>query len=141
MADRVDSRLTCHACEATFSYRLVDAGFNESAHGYCNQCGRTLLLEVPWQDPKYTGTQPLGPIVSAVEATLAPCPCGGSFSAAASPRCPSCRVQLSALLLRAQIEANAPGASAGWRWQNSWQGTHAIIINDQQTTGRLPSGA
>src|SRR4030095_6250588 len=117
MTQRVDGRLTCHACQASFPYCLIHDGFNESAHGYCERCGRTLLLEVPWQDPKYNQAQPLGPITTEIEATLAPCSCGGSFRASASPRCPSCHAQLSAVLLGPQIEANAAGTVSGWRWQ------------------------
>jgi hypothetical protein len=141
MTQRVNGLLTCHACGSAFTYCLIHDGFNESAHGYCERCGRTLLLELPWQDPKYNHAQPMGPITRATEATLSPCPCGGTFSASASPRCPWCHTQLSAVLLAPQIEANAPGTSVGWRWQNSWQGIHAFIVDDHQTTCTLRTGA
>lgn len=29
------------------------------------------------------------------------------------------------------IEADAPGAKRGWRWQRSWRGLYCIIIEDR----------
>jgi hypothetical protein len=67
----------------------------------------------------------------AVEKSLKPCPCGGSFTAAASPRRPHCRQSLSPVLAKKYIEANAPGTHKGWTWQENWDGIYAIIIDNQ----------
>jgi Fe-S oxidoreductase len=141
MTERVDGHLTCHACQSTFPYRLIHDGFNQSAHGYCDRCGRTLLLDLSSQRSPDSHRQSFGPITRDVEATLEPCACGGSFTAGASPRCPGCQVQLSAALLQAQIEVNARGTAKGWRWQNSWRGIHAIIINEHHSADSLSPGA
>jgi hypothetical protein len=141
MTERKDGQLGCHECHAYFPYRLIHDGFNESAHAYCERCGRTLIVQIPWQDPTYSRSQGFGPITPAVEASLSPCSCGGQFKASAAPRCPACHAVLSAVLLRPQIETNAPGTSSGWRWQESWQGIYAIIVDEQRTICLLPAGA
>jgi hypothetical protein len=141
MSTRVDGSLQCSACRAAFPYHLIHDGFNVSAHGYCHLCGRTLVLDLPSHDPRYSEAQGFGCITLATESKLAPCQCGGQFRASASPRCPSCGIELSAVSLGPQIEANAVGTKAGWRWQNSWQGLYAIIIGDNQTTRNVSAGA
>jgi hypothetical protein len=70
----------------------------------------------------------LTPLPSRIERLLAPCACGGRFRGNAPARCPSCRAPLSAGLAAAWIEAHAPGAAQGWRWQRSWSGLHALIL-------------
>jgi hypothetical protein len=133
--------LTCRACNASFRHRLVHGGFNESAHAYCELCGLTLIIHLPWQDPAYSRVQGFGIVTPRVERGLAPCPCGGRFSAAAAPRCPSCREALSATALTEQIESHAEGAKSGWRWQNSWQGLYAMVVEDRAVAIQLPTGA
>jgi hypothetical protein len=68
---------------------------------------------------------------SAVGRLLKPCPCGGRFNDAALPRCPYCRHILSPILATHYIEANAPGAKKGWRWQKSWDGIYSIVIENE----------
>src|SRR5215831_18881929 len=115
MSQRVDGQLECQACYASFPYSLVHDGFNTSAHGYCDRCGRTLLLDLPWHDRSWSHEQGFGSITSSTEAKLSPCACGGRFRASASPRCPTCRAELSAVALAPQIQLNASGTKGGWR--------------------------
>lgn len=131
---RRDGLAACERCHAQFEYYLVHNGFNDSAYAYCDTCGRTALLS------GWAGNIPAGvdlrihqPITAEVEDHLAPCACGGRFRAQAVPRCPHCRHPLSATSLTKQIESNAPGTKAGWRWQQSWSGMYAIVIENRLT--------
>lgn len=119
----------CEHCSAKFGYALLHNGFNDSAFAYCNSCGRTAILSA-WFDgiPKEADFKAHGPISVESEAWLTPCECGGAFRAAALPRCPRCNSELSAQAARSWIEANAPGTAKGWRWQDTWSGLYAIVI-------------
>lgn len=120
---------TCEHCNGRFRYALIHNGFNDSAHAYCDRCGRTALLDARSDAiPEQAGFRPHGPIPVAAEPWLLPCECGGAFRAAASPRCPGCNRELSAEPARAWIESQAPGAAKGWRWQGSWCGIYAIVV-------------
>ena len=117
----------CDACGHTFAYELIHNGFNDSAYAYCDECGMTALIDdfggrTPEGMPPYRAITALG------EASLAPCPCGGSFRADAAPRCPGCRAVLSPEAAAVWIEASAPGTARGWRWQRDWRGLYAIIV-------------
>jgi hypothetical protein len=68
----------------------------------------------------------IGGIKPEIEAYLSPCSCGGRFRADAAPRCPHCHQILSAVKAAVYIEANAPGAAKGWKWQRSWNGIYAL---------------
>jgi hypothetical protein len=120
---------TCEHCKHTFSYELVHNGFNDSAFAYCNSCSTTAILS-GWFEaiPRSAGFVPHARISPQVEPWLQPCPCGGSFKADASPRCPHCNHALSAEAARSWIENNAPGTAKGWRWQNSWSGVYSLLI-------------
>jgi len=125
---RESLRGTCESCGRDFGYYLIDNGFNESAYAYCSSCGMTALLDTGYADrpgiPRHRSISQLG------ESLLAPCVCGGTFSASAAPRCPHCRSLLSAQAATAYIEANAPGTREGWRWQGTWNGNHALVVED-----------
>ena len=124
-----DHNAACGSCNSTFQYYLIHSGFNESAYAYCELCGRTLIIALPFQTPGYrSDLQPLGLISSHTEPYLERCMCGGRFRAGASPRCPHCTSELSAEAATHFIEANAPGTSTGFRWQQSWQGIYCIVI-------------
>jgi hypothetical protein len=122
----------CEHCHKEFSYYLVHSGFNDSAYSYCDTCGRAVHL-------KHGPHVPAGVQLkvhqrvhdSAVGRLLKPCPCGGRFNDAALPRCPYCRHILSPILATHYIEANAPGAKKGWRWQKSWDGIYSIVIENE----------
>jgi hypothetical protein len=120
----------CEHCKKQFGYFLVHNGFNESAYAYCDTCGITALLH-GWKVPKSVHMVPHQNITPEVEPHLAPCQCGGSFRAVASPRCPHCLQPLSAVRATDYIEAQAEGAKKGWRWQRTWTGLYGIIIEDR----------
>ena len=121
---------TCSACGHHFPYALVHSGFGDLAYAYCNRCGRTALLSGWAPDiPPEAGLRIHARIGAAVEPFLAPCECGGHFTAAAVPRCPHCREELSAEAVRGFIEANAPGTAQGWRWQGSWGALYCMVID------------
>ena len=119
----------CASCGERFEYQLIHNGFNDTAFAYCDTCGMSTLLSC-WYDhiPPEARLKVHGPVNPEVERLLEPCACGGTFRAAASPRCPHCRVTLSAEASRAFIEAAAPGTAKGWRWQGTWDGVYSIII-------------
>lgn len=120
----------CEHCGHSFGYMLIHNGFNESVYAYCEACGRTAILD-GWKCP--TGvTIPLHQAIPADSGDLRhPCGCGGRFRGDAGPRCPACHRVLSAQLAASWIEAQAPGAKRGWRWQQNWQGLYCIVIEDQ----------
>jgi hypothetical protein len=72
-----------------------------------------------------------GPLRADAEGLVAPCACGGHFRGSAAPRCPHCKSEISAVASTAYIERNAAGTAKGWRWQRSWQGLYAIIIENR----------
>jgi hypothetical protein len=118
---------------ASFAYALIHSGFNDSAYAYCDRCGVTAILSGWSADiPAQAGLQLHERITPSVEPFLAPCSCGGRFSASASPRCPTCDEPLDANTAGQFIEADALGAAQGWRWQRSWDGLYAIIINGRE---------
>lgn len=123
---------TCEHCKLSFSYTLVHNGFNDSAFAYCNSCSTTAILSVWFEAiPPSAGFVPHSRISPQSEAWLQPCPCGGSFKADASPRCPHCNYVLSAEAARSWIEHNSPGSAKGWRWQNSWSGVYSLVIEQK----------
>lgn len=117
---------TCESCEGSFTYMLIHNGFNDSSYAYCDSCGITSILDA-WKMPK--GIKFHVAIDQENEDLLFPCKCGGSFKSGASPRCPHCQKKLSATLAAKWIEDNAPGTEGGWRWQRSWEGLYAIVID------------
>lgn len=140
VASRRDGSVTCQECGTSFQYYLIHNGFNQSAHAYCEACGRTLVLGLPFQSPSDSAAQGFGSVTAETEGVLPPCPCGGRFRGDATPRCPSCCSALSATSIASQIEANASGSrkrwwqfwERPWRWQNSWQGLYALIVDDRR---------
>jgi hypothetical protein len=139
---RTDGFGACEGCGTTFPYHLIHNGFNESAYAYCSDCGQTALLD-GWRMPDAVAIEVRGPVPSGKESLLQPCSCGGRFRGSASPRCPSCRHELSAVHAGEWIERNAPGTKGGWRWQRSWQGLYAIVISDRVVNDnwQLPKSA
>lgn len=117
----------CETCHQQFGYHLIHNGFNDSAYAYCDRCGETCLLNL-WQLPTGIEVEDYGVIPESIEPALRSCRCGGVFKKGASPHCPHCNTSLSAVEAAKYIEANAPGANAGWRWQRSWEGLYSIVI-------------
>jgi hypothetical protein len=120
----------CEHCDKAFGYYLIDNGFNNSAYAYCDKCGITALLDAV-KSSKETPALPHEAITSQFEPYLAPCVCGGRFSASASPRCMHCHEPLSADFASRYIELHAEGVKKGWQWQSSWTGLYCIIIADR----------
>jgi hypothetical protein len=89
----------------------------------------TALIDTNYKDRTAEGFPPHRSITSKAEPYLAACECGGEFKAGAAPGCPHCKRELSATRAGAWIEANAPGAKKGWKWQNDWVSLYAIIID------------
>ena len=125
------SRGSCESCGGHFDYQLIHNGFNDTAYAYCAECGMTAFLGW-YQIPPSFEIPPHGPVPPAKDHLLLPCGCGGAFSGSASPRCPRCRRPLDAEKATKWIEANAPGAKKGWRWQRSWAGLYCIVIEGRK---------
>jgi hypothetical protein len=118
----------CEACGVEFPFAIYHNGFGDSAYGYCEFCGRTVLLSGWSEAANRIPFRVHQPIEDRIMPLLKSCPCGGRFSNIAKPRCPSCHVELSAEAAAEYIERNAPGTAVGWRWQRSWDGVYCIDI-------------
>jgi hypothetical protein len=130
----------CESCRQSFHYSLVHNGFGDTAYAYCDRCGTTALVS-GWDKgvPPAANLKVHGPINPEAEALLMPCECGGAFRSDASPRCPHCVRPLSAEVATAYIEDNAPGTAIGWRWQRSWRGLYAMVVEGKSTKGNWRS--
>jgi hypothetical protein len=139
--DRTKGTLPCESCGGSFAYRLVHAGFNDSAYAYCGDCGMTAVLGAynPVQPP--VRVRWFEAISAEVEAYLLPCPCGGAFVRNAAPRCPSCKATWSAERVAEAIEADAPGTAKGWRWQRNWTGLYFVIVEGREVNDNGASDA
>ena len=118
---------TCENCKRNFAYATIHNGFNDSAFAYCDRCGRAAFFSA-WSKRPSDAVFQQGSLPSHLESLCAPCECGGNFRANASPRCPHCHEELSAELAASYIERDAAGTAKGWRWQRSWNGLYAIVI-------------
>lgn len=137
---RKDGEGECIACGHQFDYCLIHNGFNESAYAYCDSCGITALLD-GWRMPRDVRIPLYGVIPAKHEALLAACSCGGQYRYGAAPRCPHCHAPLDAVAVTSWIEANAPGARSGWRWQQTWVGLYAIVIEGRIAENTWRSGS
>jgi hypothetical protein len=105
---------SCEHCGRSFQYRLIGNGMNGSFHAYCERCGNAVVSE-SLVDPR--------------SIQFDPCACGGRVSYEASPRCPHCSEVLSATVAANYIERNSPGVAGGWRWQRTWKGGNAFVVD------------
>ena len=124
----------CETCHQRFGYYLIHNGFNDSAYAYCDRCGETSILDYYFGNapiPSGVHLKPHEVIDESIEPFLASCSCGGKFRKTAVPRCPHCSSPLSAIEAAKYIEANAPGAKGGWRWQRTWTDLYCIVIEDK----------
>ena len=119
----------CDTCGKTFGYYLVHNGFNDSMYAYCDTCGITCFLST-YRVPSNVKVTEHGSISKDIEPLLRPCKCGGHFTRNATPRCPHCSAELSAIKATEFIEANAEGTKVGWRWQRSWVGLYCLVIEN-----------
>lgn len=130
---RKDGDGICEHCHSHFEYWLCHCGMAESGYAYCESCGRTAILsEWDKRRPRLPDCPGQQEICAAMESYLLPCECGGSFKKGATPRCPHCNQVLSAELATVYIEANAPGAKKGWRWQRNWSGIYCIVVEEKR---------
>jgi hypothetical protein len=120
----------CPACSASFEAQLIHNGFNDSRYAYCSQCGVVALCD-HWSWPAGIPTSDYGPLTPEAVTRLAPCVCGGQFNTHAQPRCPECRTALDPMAATDWIQAASSGTSHGWRWQRSWVGLYALVIEDR----------
>jgi hypothetical protein len=125
---------TCDDCHKRFEYTLIHNGPSNSSYAYCDQCGKTALLDVaearfPVELLKESAYKV---IAAGVEKHLRHCDCGGKFSREGVPRCPHCRQPLSAVRAADYIEQQPPSMSHDWRWQKNWTGNYCIIVEGRQ---------
>jgi hypothetical protein len=122
----------CDQCQKTFGYRIIHNGFGDTAYAYCAHCGMTAFLSC-WSShiPKEVKLQVHQNITPDIEPFLQSCRCGGHFKSGTSPRCPHCHAEISAIAATKWIEKNALGTKKGWRWQQNWTETYAIIVENQ----------
>ena len=104
---------SCEHCGKSFQYSMIGSGMNGSFHAYCEQCGKAIVTESA---------------VSPDSVQFEPCECGGQASYDASPRCPHCKLPLSAEIAASYIERNAPGAAHGYRWQRTWKFGNTFVV-------------
>jgi hypothetical protein len=120
----------CEHCAAEFQFQIFHCGFGDCSYAYCERCGRTAVLSCwskRWPDDvKCTQAE----IAPEMEAHLAPCECGGRFKKGQAPRCRECGNKLSADRAAEYIEAQAPGAKKGWRWQRNWNGLYCMAVEN-----------
>ncbi len=129
----------CEHCSRNYRYSLWHSGFGESAYAYCDTCGMLATCSYrrffPATMPPSSSNYQV--IDEAWEPLLASCPCGGSFRANASPRCPHCNQPLSAEHATAHIEKNSRVIGKGWRWQRNWTGIYCMAVEDPVRPGTL----
>jgi hypothetical protein len=124
----------CEHCTKSFGYELYHCGFGDCSYAYCDKCGMTAVLSY-WnkQMPKMpSGCPRQQEICAELEQHLEPCFCGGVFRKGSSPRCPHCKMLLSAEVASHYIESNAPGTKKGWQWQRNWHATYCIVIEKRE---------
>jgi hypothetical protein len=124
----------CEECHKRFEYALIHNGPANTSYAYCNQCGRVALLDLaesrfPVDLLKKSAYKAVAP---GMESHLAPCECGGSFTASSGPRCPHCNLPLSPAKASDYIERQAPSKSPDWRWQGNWTGNYCMIVEGRQ---------
>jgi hypothetical protein len=129
----------CEHCSRTYRYTLLHAAFGDFSYAYCDCCGMLatfsysngFLVRMP------PASSPHQVIDREWERFIGQCVCGGRFRSDASPRCPSCSLQLSAEHAASHIERNAIGAGRGWRWQRNWTDLYCIALEDPKDPGSL----
>ena len=122
----------CEHCRKVFPYYLIHSGFNNSWYAYCNRCGMTAILDY-WNErrPQLETCPQHQAICEEMERYVKSCECGGRFRRGASPRCPGCYQELSAVEASRYIQNNAEGTPVGWTWQRNWTGRYCIVIGDR----------
>ena len=138
--EREQSIGKCDKCGVEFGYYLVHNGFNDSNYAYCDKCGKVAFLNLHERDRIFGHNKrfftfiPQGIIGKDMETVIKQCSCGGTFKHDASPRCPLCKNQLSAIAAKEYIEKNAlanwPKNKKRWKWQNNWDDLYAIVIEN-----------
>jgi hypothetical protein len=132
---------SCEHCGRDFQFDILHNGFGDTSYAYCGNCGETAILS-SWskgwpQGVKCTQAE----VAPEMEAYLEPCDCGGRFAKGNSPRCPHCMQILSAVMADEYIEAQAPGAKKGWRWQRNWHDIYCAVIEGRKITDNFKTPA
>jgi hypothetical protein len=102
--------VACPSCGIRL-FRVDHSPFYDEWWLYCTRCPRH--AEVSYYAPIVAKLRRDGAIESRIEALLRPCTCGGTFSFAASRRCPSCSSVVLAAESGADIFPEVFGAPAG----------------------------
>ena len=131
MTEIVEDKGKCFECLKEFEYRLIHNGFNDSAYSYCDRCGLVAILSGWYESiPQDAHLNLHENISKEAEPFLRSCECGGRFVHGASPRCPHCHTEISAVDATKYIEKNAPGSKQGWQWQRNWTGLYCVTIEN-----------
>ena len=107
-------------------------------YAYCDSCGKTAILS-EWDKrmPRLRNCPGQQEICAAMESCLLPRECGGRFRKGGTPRCFHCKHSLSAGAATSYIEAIAPGAKKGWRWQRNLERHVLHCHREQQSVEQL----
>ena len=129
----------CERCKLVFAYELLHSGFGDFKYAYCDTCGMTATFDSwnTWVSRISALTKGIGEIEPSAEPFLLPCQCGGHFQSGSLPRCPICKMPISADFAAGYLERNALGSMKGWRWQRNWSGAYCIVIEDPNSMGVL----
>jgi hypothetical protein len=129
----------CEHCGRDFHYQLTNASFGDFSYAYCDCCGTLAIIH--HGSVALAGLLPAAeqnrPIDKRWEPRLRHCECGGSFRAAASPRCIHCNSALSPQYAAGYIQSNLPQRRRGWQWPNSWSQDYCLSIEDPRNPGHL----
>ena len=129
----------CEHCLTEYHYDIWHSGFSDLTYAYCDSCGMLATLN-SW-DPRCSKLPPHSSwhreIDAVLEPSIEPCVCGGKFRKGSDPRCPHCKLPISAEYAARFIERNAPGTSKGWHWQRTWTGLYCFAVEDPANPGTL----
>jgi hypothetical protein len=127
----------CEHCHKEFKYELIHDGFSEMNYLYCDSCGMTAFF--PGLDIcktfGYSSQAELpghGVLEKKYADLLTPCPCGGTFSGDASPRCPHCLKPLSAKKATKYIQSKKNKYIWKLSWGESWKGRFFLVIEGKE---------
>ncbi|HEU5350435.1 MAG TPA: hypothetical protein VFU55_02490 [Terracidiphilus sp.] len=129
----------CEHCGHDFHYQLTNAAFGDFSYAYCDSCG--MLAVIHYSGAGFASLPRASelhrPIDKRWEPLLKHCECGGSFRAAASPRCLHCNSTLSPEFAAGYIQGNLPQRRSGWKWPGSWSQEYCLAFEDPRNPGHM----